>query len=296
MASLKEVRGRIASVISTRKITSAMRMVSAVKLRRAQDAIAGYLPYEQKLTSILDDFIAFSEADLSIPLAQKRLVKRVAIVVISSNGSLCGAFNSNVIRKTEELLVKYKYSEIAAKNILFYPIGKKIAEAVVKKGFIPQGNFNTLLDKPNYETVAALADELMGLYLSKQIDAVELIYNHFKNAAVQQITIEQVLPLQPGNIKSKEISVLSDYIIEPDNEWLIKKLVPKVVRLKLFGALLDSVTAEHGARTTAMQTATDNAEDMIQELKLKYNKARQEAITKEIIDIVGGAESLRSKS
>lgn len=296
MASLKEVRGRIASVTSTRKITSAMRMVSAVKLRRAQDAIAGYLPYEQKLTTILEDFIAFSEADMSIPLAQKRVVKRVAIVVISSNGSLCGAFNSNVIRKTEELLVKYKYSEFAIRDILIYPIGKKIAEAIVKKGFIPQGSFNTLLDKPNYETVAVLADELMALFLSKQIDSVELVYNHFKNAAVQQIMVDQVLPLQPGNKKVDDSSILADYIIEPDNEWLIKKLVPKVIRLKLYSALLDSVTAEHGARTTAMQTATDNAQDMIQELKLKYNKARQEAITKEIIDIVGGAESLRSKS
>ena len=270
-----------------------MRMVSAAKLRRAQDAIAGYLPYEQKLTTILEDFIAFSEADLSIPLAQNRPVKRVAIVVISSNSSLCGAFNSNIIRKTEELLTKYKYSEIANKDILIYPIGKKISEAIVKKGFKPQGTFSTLLDKPNYEMVAALADELMDLFLSKQIDVVELVYNHFKNAAVQQIMVDQVLPLQPGKKKVSDSPILEDYIIEPDNEWLIQKLMPKVIRLKLYSALLDSVAAEHGARTTAMQTATDNAQDMIQELKLKYNKARQEAITKEIIDIVGGAESLR---
>jgi len=291
MASLKEVRGRIASVTSTRKITSAMRMVSAAKLKRAQDAIAGYLPYEQKLTQILEDFLAFSTEDLSIPLAHKREVKRVAILVISSNGSLCGAFNSNVIRKTDEILAMY--NDMPDKDILFYPIGKKITEAVVKKGFEPQGFFNNFVDKPDYESIAALADTLMELFLSKQVDSVALVYNHFKNAAVQQITVDTLLPLLPGKKKSKESNFALDFILEPDLNYVMTKLMPKVVRLKLYSALLDSVAAEYGARTTAMQTATDNAQDMIQELKLKYNKARQEAITKEIIDIVGGAESLR---
>ena len=291
MASLKEVRVRIASVTSTRKITSAMRMVSAAKLRRAQDAIAGYLPYEQKLTGILEDFLTYSTDDLNIPLAQKREVKRVAIVVISSNGSLCGAFNSNVIRKTEEILALY--SDMPDKDILFYPIGKKIAEMVVKKGHTPQGNYAYFIDKPNYEAVSAMADELIHLFLTKEIDSVALVYNHFKNAAVQQLKVDTILPLLPKKKKAKDPQEALDFIMEPDKDYLIQKLAPKVVRLKLYGALLDSVAAEHGARTTAMQTATENAGDLIQELKLKYNKARQEAITKEIIDIVGGAESLR---
>jgi F-type H+-transporting ATPase subunit gamma len=290
MGSLKEVRGKIASVTSTSKVTSAMRMVSAAKLRHAETAIAGYLPYEQKLTNILEDFLAFSAEDLSIPLAQKREIKRIAIVTISSNGSLCGAFNSNIIRKTEEVVTEY--SKLPLKDILIFPLGKKVAEASIKRGIQPQGDYTALVEKPNYEGIAELADNLMNLFLTKQIDAVELIYNHFKNAAVQTMTREQILPMQPV-AKPDISSVIADYIIEPNSTWIVQKIMPKVVRLKLYSALLDSNAAEHGARTTAMQTATDNAEDMIQDLKLKYNKARQEAITKEIIDIVGGAESLR---
>jgi F-type H+-transporting ATPase subunit gamma len=291
MGSLKEVRGRIASVTSTSKVTSAMRMVSAAKLRHAETAIAGYLPYEQKLTNILEDFLAFSADDLSIPLAQKRDIKRVAIVTISSNGSLCGAFNSNIIRKTEEVVAEYSVV-LPSKDILIYPLGKKVAEAFIKRGIKPQGDYIALVEKPNYDGIAELADNLMNLFLTKQIDAVELVYNHFKNAAVQTMTRVQVLPMQPVT-KSMTSSIIADYIIEPNSTWIVQKIMPKVVRLKLYSALLDSSAAEYGARTTAMQTATDNAEDMIQDLKLKYNKARQESITKEIIDIVGGAESLR---
>jgi F-type H+-transporting ATPase subunit gamma len=292
MASLKEVRARIASVTSTRKITSAMRMVSAAKLRRAQDAIAGYLPYEQKLTSMLADFLAFSSGDLNIPLAQNRVVKRVAIVVISSNGSLCGAFNSNAIKKMDEVLARY--SQLGPKNVMVFAFGKKVADAARKRGYELQGNLLQIVDKPDYGMVADVANELMDLFLTKEIDAVELIYNHFKNAAVQQIRSEKLLPLKP-EVKKTELSggYTLDYILEPDENYLVARLVPKAVRNKLFSALLDSVAGEFGARTTAMQTATDNAGEMIQDLKLKYNKARQEAITRELIDIVGGAESLR---
>ncbi len=292
MASLKEVRARIASVTSTRKITSAMRMVSAAKLRRAQDAITGYLPYEQKLTNMLGDLLAFSSGDLSIPLAEKRVVKRVAIVVISSNGSLCGAFNSNAIKKMDEVLAKY--SELGKSNILVYGLGKKVADAARKRGYELQGNLIHIVEKPNYGLVADIANELMDLFLKKEIDAVELIYNHFKNAAVQQIRAEKLLPLKP-EVKKTTLNggFTLDYILEPDEQYLVSRLVPKAVRNKLFSAVLDSVAGEFGARTTAMQTATDNAGEMIQDLKLKYNKARQEAITRELIDIVGGAESLR---
>jgi F-type H+-transporting ATPase subunit gamma len=292
MANLKEVRARIASVTSTRKITSAMRMVSAAKLRRAQDAVAGYVPYEEKLSAMLHDFLAYSSGDLSIPLSEKREVKRVAIVCISSNSSLCGAFNSNIIKKVNEVIGKYE--KLGHENILIYPLGKKVAEALRKEGFEPQGNFMPLVDKPDYGEMTEIANELMSKFSNKDIDAVELVYNHFKNAAVQQIRDEQLLPLKPltGQIK-KAVGTSLDYILEPDQDYLLSKLVPQAIRNKMYGALLDSVAAEYGARTTAMQTATENAGDLIQDLKLKYNKARQEAITKEIIDIVGGAESLR---
>ena len=291
MASLKEVRGRIASVTSTRKITSAMQMVSAAKLRRSQDAIAGYLPYEKKLTSILEDFLTYTTDDLSIPLAEKREVKRLAVVVISSNGSLCGAFNSNVIKETENIIALYH--DMPDKDITFYPIGKKVSESLTRKGYFLEHDFTGWTERPNYEAVSKLADDLIHLFLTKQIDSVALVYNHFKNAAVQRLTVETILPLVPARKKAKLAHDAMDFIMEPDKDYLIKKLAPKVVRLKLYSALLDSIAAEHGARTTAMQTATENAGDLIQELKLKYNKARQEAITKEIIDIVGGSESLR---
>jgi F-type H+-transporting ATPase subunit gamma len=291
MTALKEVRGKIASVTSTRKVTSAMQMVSAAKLRRAQDAIAGYLPYEQRLTNILEDFLKYSTDELNTSLAQNREVKRIAIVVISSNGSLCGAFNSNVIKKAEEILALY--SDMPDKDILFYPIGKKISEFVVKNGHTPEGNYTAMIDKPDYETISALADELMDLFISKKIDSVALVYNHFKNAAVQQITVDHILPLIPDKKEAEKPTKAIDFIMEPNKDYLIEKLIPKVVRLKLYSALLDSVAAEHGARTTAMQIATENAGDMIQELQQKYNKARQESITRELIDIVGGAESLR---
>jgi F-type H+-transporting ATPase subunit gamma len=290
MASLKEVRGRIASVTSTRKITSAMKLVSAAKLRRAQDAIANYLPYQEKLTKILEDFMASSTDTLSIPLAQEREVKGLAIVAISSNGSLCGAFNSNVIKKAEEIL--NKYDSLSPQDVLIYPIGKKVADALRKKGFAPQADYSVLAEKPNYDAIGAIADELINLFVTKQIDCVELVYNHFKNPAVQQITYEMFLPMAPSATASKDKRTV-DYILEPDKAHLINQLVPKVMRLRLYSALLDSIAAEHGARTTAMQTASDNAQELIQELKLKYNKARQEAITNEILDIVGGAEGLK---
>lgn len=292
MASLKEVRGRITSVTSTRKITSAMKLVSAAKLRRAQDAIANYLPFQKTLTTILEGFISNS-TEISIPLASQREVKRVAIVAVSSNGSLCGAFNSNVLKKVEELL-RHKYAHIDKKDILLYPMGKKAAEYSSKKGFSNEISYDpfALVDKPNYDTIVEIADELMELFITKEIDCVELVYNHFKNAAVQQITYEMLLPMAPSSSNEKDKKVV-DYILEPDSETLVNKLVPTVQHLRLYSALLDSVAAEHGARMTAMQTATDNAQELINDLKLKYNKARQEAITKEILDIVGGAEGLK---
>jgi F-type H+-transporting ATPase subunit gamma len=291
MASLKEVRGRITSVTSTKKITSAMKMVSAAKLRRAQDAITNYLPYQEKLSKTLEDFITYSTDELTIPLADERPVKKVAIIAISSNSSLCGAFNSNVIKKTDEVIRSYE--NLSQNDFIFYTIGKKISESLIKRGVSIKGRYDNLVDKTDYDQTAAVIDDVIELFLAKEIDAVQIVYNHFKNAAVQQIAREVVLPLTKSVSEKTEKRTL-DYILEPDKDHLILMLVPTVLRLRLYSAILDSIASEHGARMTAMQTATDNAEELIQDLKLKYNKARQEAITKEILDIVGGAEALRS--
>lgn len=288
MASLKEVRARISSVSSTRKITSAMKLVSASKLRRAQDAITSYLPYQQQLTSMLENFVASSTEELSLPLTQKREVKRVAIVCISSNSGLCGAFNSNVIKRTNQLLAEYE--DLGKENIILYPIGKRMVTAMRKKDFSIAGSYDFLLDKVNYSQVVDLVDELVDLFLSKRVDRIELVYNHFKNAASQEVRSEVFLPIAPV-VEGKRKSL--DYILEPSKEEVVAKLLPKVVRLRLYSAILDSLAAEHGARTTAMQVATDNAGELIQELTLMYNKARQAAITSEIIDIVGGSEGLK---
>ncbi len=292
MASLKDVRGRIASVSSTKKITSAMKMVSAAKLRRAQDVITNYLPYQQKLTETLDNFLANESDEIQLPLADERPIKKLAIIAISSNGSLCGAFNSNVMKKTEEVILQY--DTLAKDDIIFYTIGKKVSEYIAKKGYTIKERHDNLVEKADYEGTVAIINQVIQLFLKKEIDCVEIVYNHFKNAAVQQITHEIILPLTKNISRIKESNSTVDYIIEPNRAHLIKELVPTVLRLRLYSAILDSIAAEYGARTTAMQTATDNAEDLIFDLKLKYNKARQEAITKEIIDIVGGAEALRS--
>jgi F-type H+-transporting ATPase subunit gamma len=291
MASLKEVRNRISSVTNTKKITGAMKMVSAAKLRRAQDAITNYLPYQEKLAKTLEDFLSYSTDDLSIPLADNRPIKKVAIVAISSNGSLCGAFNSNIFKKTEEIIRKHE--GVAKNDFFFYTIGKKISEYIAKKDCTVNGRHDNLVDMADYDQASAIIEEVIELFLTKEVDCVELVYNHFKNAAVQIVTQETLIPLSKS-IGEKEAGKSIDYILEPDKEFLINKLVPSVLKLRLYSAILDSIASEHGARMTAMQTATDNAEDLIFDLKLKYNKARQEAITKEIIDIVGGAEALRS--
>ncbi|MBP5307154.1 MAG: ATP synthase F1 subunit gamma [Paludibacteraceae bacterium] len=289
MPSLKEVRARIASVTSTSKITSAMKLVSAAKLRRAQDAIASFLPYQEKLGEMLTNYVASSTEALSVPLAQVRDVRRIAVVAVSSNSSLCGAFNSNVIKAAQKAIAQY--SDLDKKDVLVYPVGKKMTAALAKAGYVAAKNFDDLVDSPDYDKTGALVDELIALFCEKQVDRVLLIYNHFKNAAQQQVRTEQFLPVTASaDTKAPKL----DYILEPDRNRVIQELVPRVVRLQLYGAILDSIAAEHGARTTAMQIATDNAQDLIQELTLKYNKARQAAITNELIDIVSGSEGLKS--
>ena len=288
MASLKEVKTRINSVQSTRKITSAMKMVASAKLHKAQGAIENMLPYQRKLNKILTNFLS---ADLSVesPFCVERPVKRVAIVAFSSNSSLCGAFNANVLKMFLQTVGEYR--ELGQDNILIYPVGKKIEEAVKKLGFFPQGSYQKLADKPSYDEAATLAKLLMELFLEKNIDRVELIYHHFKSMGVQELLRERYLPIDLSAVQNDEErgGVVNDYIIEPSAAQLIADLIPQVLSQKIFTAALDSNASEHAARTLAMQIATDNANELIQELTKQYNKTRQQAITNELLDIVGGS-------
>ena len=295
MASLKEVKTRINSVKSTRKITSAMKMVASAKLHKAQGAIENMLPYQRKLNKILTNFLS---ADLPIesPYIKAREVKRVAIVVFSSNTSLCGAFNANVIKMLLQTVGEFR--TLGQDNILIFPVGKKVDEAAKRLGFQPQETSATLSDKPSYQEASELAHRLMKMYIAGEIDRVELIYHHFKSMGVQILLRETYLPIDlthivDGEEKQKEEEVqggeiANDYIIEPSAEELIANLIPTVLSQKLFTAAVDSNASEHAARTLAMQVATDNANELIQDLTKQYNKSRQQAITNELLDIVGG--------
>ena len=296
MASLKEVKTRINSVKSTRKITSAMKMVASAKLHKAQGAIENMLPYQRKLNKILTNFLS---ADLPVesPYVKEREVKRVVIVAFSSNTSLCGAFNANVIKMLLQTVGEYR--TLGQDNILIFPVGKKVDEAVKRMGFQPQETSPTLSDKPTYQEAADLAHHLMEMYVSGEVDRVEIIYHHFKSMGLQILLRETYLPIDLTHIideeeqKNKEEvedhEIANDYIIEPNAEELIANLIPTVLSQKLFTAAVDSNTSEHAARTLAMQVATDNANELIQDLTKQYNKSRQQAITNELLDIVGGS-------
>lgn len=300
MATLKEVKNRINSVQGTRKITSAMKMVASAKLHKAQTTIANMLPYQQKLNKILTNFLS---ADLPIesPFVKKREVKRVAIVIFSSNTSLCGAFNANVTKMLLQTIGEYRTLE--QENILIFPIGKKVEDSAIRMGFEPQGSFVTLADKPSYQEAANLAYRLMDMFIAGEIDRVELIYHHFKSIGTQQLLRETYLPIdlthltdEEGQLNGSEQNnskqeITNDYIIEPSAEQLIADLIPTVLSQKLFTSAVDSNASEHAARTIAMQMATDNANDLIQDLTKQYNKSRQQAITSELLDIVGGSMS-----
>ena len=296
MASLKEVKTRINSVKSTRKITSAMKMVASARLHKAQGAIENMLPYERKLNKILTNFLS---ADLPVesPYIKAREVKRVAIVAFSSNTSLCGAFNANVIKMLLQTVGEFR--TLGQDNILIFPVGKKVDEAVKRLGFEPQETSPTLSDKPSYQEASELAHRLMEMYVSGEIDRVELIYHHFKSMGVQILLRETYLPIDLTRVvdeeekqKEEEVQggeIANDYIIEPSAEELIANLIPTVLSQKLFTAAVDSNASEHAARTLAMQVATDNANELIQDLTKQYNKSRQQAITNELLDIVGGS-------
>ena len=321
MPSLKEIKGRIASVNSTRKITSAMKMVASSKLHHAQVAIQNMLPYEELLEHILKSFLA-AEAEAHTIYDQPRPVKRVALVVFTSNSSLCGGFNANVIKMMTHAVEKYA-SEIGRENVEIYPIGRKVYEKAKKMGLNVQGEFSALADKPN---VNQCIDIVMGLgekFYEGQIDKVELIYHHFKSAGSQVLTRKTFLPIdveselnadherdltsmvatkesqeylkKRGEKESRregeeEVKPLNDnFIVEPDMNTVLTELLPKMAHLMFYTALLDSNASEHAARMVAMQTATDNADELLRELNLQYNKSRQQAITSELLDIVGGS-------
>ena len=289
MASLKEVKGRIATVNNTRKITSAMKMVASAKLHKAQGTIAHMLPYQQRLSALLGNLL--QGGDVLLWNTPRPEVKRIALVVFSSNASLCGGFNANVIKHAIQWLDEHQ--ALGAENVLLYPVGRKVADALVKAGYTVQGDFQHLADKPSFAEAATLAQGLMDKFERGEVDRVELLYNHFKNTATQILTREVYLPFdaspKQGDDESRKHPQDVDYILEPSREELLATLLPKVLRLKLYTVLLDSNASEHAARTMAMQIATDNADDLLQELTLMYNKTRQQAITNELLDIVSGS-------
>jgi len=285
MANLKEIRNRIASVGSTMQITSAMKMVSAAKLKKAQDAITAMRPYSEKLTELLQNLSATLDADSGSSFAQQREVNKVLVVAITSNRGLAGAFNTNIIKASNAL----KDETYAGKQVDFVTIGKKGNDIISKDGNVIEFNA-AIYDDLNFKASSVIAEMLMEKYDQGAYDKIVLVYNHFKNAATQIVMKEQFLPILPAEQTQTTNAV--DYIFEPTKPEIVEGLIPKSLKTQLFKAIRDSVASEHGARMTAMHKATDNATEMRDALKLQYNKARQAAITNEILEIVGGAEAL----
>ena len=282
MANLKEIRNRISSVSSTMQITSAMKMVSAAKLKKAQDAITAMRPYSDKLTQMLVNLS--SSVDFENVYLSPRKVKNKLVVCVTSNRGLCGAFNSNVIKKCTEI------ANSSDESVSFLCIGKKGADILSKNYNVVQTN-NEIFDDLTFENISAIAEKLMSMFLNKEFDSVQIVYNKFKNAATQIVTQEQYLPIENNDSKNDQ-KESSDYIFEPSQVEIISELIPKSLKTQLYKSIRDSYASEHGARMTAMHKATDNATELRDQLKLTYNKARQAAITNEILEIVGGAEAL----
>ena len=288
MASLKEVKTRIASVNSTRKITSAMKMVASSKLHRAQQAIESMRPYERQLTRIMSTFVGSMEGEVDTAYAAQRDVKRVVIVLFTSNSSLCGGYNANAVKAFVKKVEEYRIHDIEICRV--YAMGKKAAEAVGKLKNFDLVDKSALLDHPSYQEAAKVASELMDLYVKGDIDEVDLIYHHFKSAGTQILTTETFLPIDLHADSTEEGATNNlNFIVEPSIGDIVNQLIPKSLHLRLYTALLDSLASEHAARVIAMQVATDNADDLLRELTLTYNKTRQQAITNELLDIAGGS-------
>jgi F-type H+-transporting ATPase subunit gamma len=294
MPSLKEVRIRIASVKSTQQITSAMKMVAASKLRRAQNAILKLRPYAAKLKEILQNLTASIDSAGDNIYARQSKPEKVLIVVLTSNRGLCGAFNSNIIKTTLQCIAD-KYHDAAGNgNLSLITIGRKGTEYFSKRGYKVIASHDTLYDSLTWDNASAIATGMMKSFATLKFDRIEIVYNQFRNAAVQKITVEQFLPVEPpANDPAVSDKNQVDYIFEPSQEEIVSELIPKSLKIQFYKALLDSYASEHGARMTAMHQATDNARDLLKELNLAYNKARQASITKEILEIVSGAEALK---
>ena len=285
MANLKEIRNRIASVSSTMQITSAMKMVSAAKLKKAQDAIIAMRPYANTLTKLIQNLSGNLEGDTQNPYTQVRTKQKILIVSLTSNRGLCGAFNANIIKKTRQL-IDHDFSE---QDVSLITIGKKGSEVLEKTGKII-GVHDAVFDDLNYDNVGQIAQNIMDKFAAQSFDQVVLVYNQFKNAATQIVEVEPFLPIVAE--LNDSVSASTDYIFEPSKPEIINDLLPKSLKMQLYKAVRDSFASEHGARMTAMHKATDNATELRDQLKLRYNQARQAAITNEILEIVGGAEAL----
>ena len=289
MAGIKEIRTRIASVTNTQKITSAMKMVSAAKLRKAQQAVQQMRPYAEKLQEILHTITAqLSETDSNNIYATVRPENTVAIVAIASNSGLCGGFNSNISKAVVSLCKEYSHAQVQV-----FAVGKKVCDGIKSRGNITHKILIDIYDDLSYENVSEFATELMNSFAQTKIDKVILVYNSFKNAATQVVTEQQFLPIiqTETDISNKDFS--NDYIFEPTKEYIVTELIPRSLKIQFFSAMLDSYASEHGARMTAMHKATDNAGDLLRDLRIEYNKARQASITNEILEIVGGANALK---
>jgi F-type H+-transporting ATPase subunit gamma len=289
MANLKEVRNRITSVTSTQQITKAMKMVSAAKLKRATNAIVQLRPYANKLRDILAQVSASVEGNDS-PYTQDRVPSKVLIVVVTSNRGLAGAFNANAIKTTNNLIATKYADQFARGDVSMVAIGKRGHDFFTKRNFNVIGNHNELFNNLDFENVSKVTEYIMNEFKEGNIDRVEVVYNQFRNAAVQVLTSEQLLPLLPEEKSNDAVEL--DYIIEPSKEKIIEELIPKAIKIQLYKAVLDSNASEHGARMTAMDKATENAGDLLKQLKLSYNQARQAAITTELTEIVSGAAAL----
>lgn len=299
MANLKEIRVRIASVTTTRQITSAMKMVSAAKLKRAQDAVLQLRPYVSRLSGILGNLYQYNDGVEDKLFFQQRGNDRILIVLVTSNRGLCGAFNNNAIKLAISLAQNEYSHALQTKKLQFICVGKKGADYLRSKHYPILAEYPEIVEKPNYTEAAAVAESIIAQYMGGNFDKVVLVYNQFKNAAVQALVSEQFLPLSLPKPRKKEVrpstvvTYTNDYILEPSKEAIIAEIVPVYLKSLFYRAILDSVASEHGARMTAMHKATDNATELLRQLTLNYNKARQASITGEILEIVGGAEALK---
>ncbi|MFZ4522497.1 MAG: ATP synthase F1 subunit gamma [Bacteroidales bacterium] len=295
MAGLKEVRIRIASVKSTQQITNAMKMVAASKLRKAQTAIIKLRPYAAKLREILQNLSASIDSSDENVFSQERKIEKVLLVVVTSNRGLCGAFNSNIIKMAVHLVENTYRQQNSQNNVSVMTIGRKATEYFRKRKFSVISSHDELFDQLTFVNAAVIAEKLMKSFAAKEFDRIDIVYNQFKNAAVQNLIVEQYLPIVPPKpiAGAPSMKAESDYIFEPDQETIVRELIPKTLRIQLFKSVLDSYASEQGARMTAMNKATENAKDLLRDLNISYNKARQNAITNAILEIVSGAEALK---